>query len=552
MPNKHGVYVSEQDTSLTTPIEGTAGLQVIFGTSPVNMTADPYHSANVPKICYSFVEAVQNMGYSDDFRKYTLCQSIDYSFRVFNVAPIICINVLDPNKPAHVTQVAADFYTLTNDKVTLGNRVYSYAATADTTYKPGKFYYTRSGEDYVAVAEPSGTIDGTVYQRVVVSEHGAFGVLLDTIVVKDVTGSVTYEKGVDYIASFDSDGYAVVTRVSAADSIPDGSTLQIGFTKLNPDGVTAADIIGGVSAATGECTGLECLNMIYPMFGLTPGLLIAPEWSDDPNVIAAMEAKCTGINGCFKCECLVDISSNASRAAASPATAALKYSDVKTAKENCGVDSPHAIACWPWGLVGEKRYAPSAVVAAQTAYLTAENADVPYIYPSNKSNGLTGACLEDGTLVRLDQEQGNLLNSYGVVTFINRNGYKTWGNNTAAYPSTTDPKDRYIAIRRMFTWWSNTLILTYFQRVDDPMNHRLIENIVDSENIRGNGFVARGMVADAHVEFRENENPVTSLLNGTIQFHLFLTPFPPAEDIEFLLEFDPNALTAAVNGGENG
>ena len=82
-----------------------------------------------------------------------------------------------------------------------------------------------------------------------------------------------------------------------------------------------------------------------------------------------------------------------------------------------------------------------------------------------------------GTRVLLDQEQGNLLNSYGVITTINRNGYKTWGNNTAAYPTTTDPKDRWLAVRRMFTWWSNTLILTYFQRVDDPMNLRLIENI---------------------------------------------------------------------------
>ena len=30
----HGVYNSEQDTSLTTPIQGSAGLQVIFGVAP--------------------------------------------------------------------------------------------------------------------------------------------------------------------------------------------------------------------------------------------------------------------------------------------------------------------------------------------------------------------------------------------------------------------------------------------------------------------------------------------------------------------------------------
>ena len=79
------------------------------------------------------------MGYSDDFRKYTLCQSIDASFRVFNIAPIVCINVLDPNKPAHVTEAAPDFYTLTRDKITLGERVHSYAVTEDETYKTGKF-----------------------------------------------------------------------------------------------------------------------------------------------------------------------------------------------------------------------------------------------------------------------------------------------------------------------------------------------------------------------------------------------------------------------------
>lgn len=37
----HGVYVSEQETSLIAPIVGTAGLQVIIGTAPVNMLVNP-------------------------------------------------------------------------------------------------------------------------------------------------------------------------------------------------------------------------------------------------------------------------------------------------------------------------------------------------------------------------------------------------------------------------------------------------------------------------------------------------------------------------------
>lgn len=499
---RHGVYVREQDTSLTTPIEGTAGLQVIFGTAPINLSADPSSAVNTPKICYTYAEAVAAVGYSDDFANWTLCQAIDASFRVFNVAPIILVNVLDPSNANHVKVVAAADHTVTAKQTII-----------------------KDGND------------------------NAFGVLEDTVVVKNSAGSTTYVKGTDYILSFNNEGYMVVTVLDTG-AAASATALKINYTRLKPEGVTASDIIGGVDANTGAVSGLECIGKIFPMFGLTPGLISAPGWANNANVIAALEAKCTGINGCFSAECLVDIGCDAAGAAASPAIVATKYSDVKTAKENLGIDSPHTIACWPKGKIGEKIYAMSALVSALIAYTDAANDDVPYLYPSNKSLGITGICLADGTQVILDQEQANLVNSYGVVTAVNYNGYKCWGNNTAVYPSSTDPKDRWIAVRRMFTWWGNTLILTYHQKVDDPANYRLIENIIDTENIRGNSFVARGIVAEAHCEFRPEENPVTDIMNGEITFHIFLTPFTPAEDIEFILEFNPDALVTALTGGD--
>ena len=103
MSYKHGVYVSEQETSLTAPIEGTAGLQVIFGTAPCNLADNPSAAVNQPKLCHSFAEAKAAVGYCDDFKNYTLCQAIDASFRVFNTAPIILVNVLNP--ATHKTDV---------------------------------------------------------------------------------------------------------------------------------------------------------------------------------------------------------------------------------------------------------------------------------------------------------------------------------------------------------------------------------------------------------------------------------------------------------------
>lgn len=501
---KHGVYVSEQATSITPPIEGTAGLQVIIGTTPVNLADEPYKATNKPIICYSFAEAAAALGYSDDFKKYTACQSIDASFRVFNVAPIVVINVLDPTKAEHTKKIEAAAHTFTS-------------ATDSQLY----------------------LLDG---------DKKASGVLLDTVTVKSDNGETAYEKDKDYVLSFDSAGYVILTLLKDS-AITPADGIQVSYTALHPEGVTIEDIIGGYDAVTGNVSGLECISKIFPMFGLTPGLLLAPGWSNDANIIAAMEAKCTNINGNFSCNCLVDIGTDKDNATSTAPTSARKYSDIKIAKENLGIDSPLSIACWPLCKVGDKVYTFSAMCAALLAYTDASNEDVPYVSPSNKSLGITGLCLEDGTDVVLDQEQANIVNSYGVLTAINYNGYKCWGNNTAAYPSTTDPKDRWIAVKRMFVWWANTLILTYHQKVDDPMNYRLVESIVDSENIRGNSFVARGMCATARIGYLSSENPVTDLLNGVVKFHIYYSPYIPAEEIDFLLEFDPAAIQKALEGG---
>lgn len=139
------------------------------------------------------------------------------------------------------------------------------------------------------------------------------------------------------------------------------------------------------------------------------------------------------------------------------------------------------------------------------------------------------------------------VDNFGVATFLNMSGFRLWGNNTAAYPGNTDPKDRWFSVRRFLSWAANSFILTYFSKVDSPANKRLIEAIVDSENVRGNGFVARGVCARYEVIYDEAENTTADLLDGKITFHQYITPYTPAEDIEDVIEFDPDALTTALS-----
>lgn len=95
---KHGVYTSEQATSMTAPVTGTAGLQVVVGTAPVNMLEHPEQAVNTPLLVYNYKEAVAAVGYHNDFAAYTLCESISAAFSVVGTGPLVLINVLDPAK----------------------------------------------------------------------------------------------------------------------------------------------------------------------------------------------------------------------------------------------------------------------------------------------------------------------------------------------------------------------------------------------------------------------------------------------------------------------
>ena len=484
MAYRHGVYNTEKATSLTVPIQGSAGLQVIFGTAPIHLTKNPAAAVNTPKLVYSFKEAVEAVGYSDDFENFTLCQSISACFQVFNVAPVILVNVLDPNKAAHITQNAEESVNVSDA-----------AAVYDKPY-----------------------------------------VLLDTMTVKN--GAAALEAGTDYEAAHNDDGGVTITLISA--SAKAATTLKITSKSLKPSGVTAADVVGGVDAATGAETGIELVRRIYPTLGMVPGLLLAPGWSHNAVVAAALQAKTENINGNFSANTYIDI--------AADSTGAVVYTGVPAAKTALGVSSPHAVALWPMGAVGDKKYYLSALLGALTAYGDASNGDVPD-NPSNKDLRITGTVLKDGTVVALDQQQANdVLNANGIMTAINANGFKAWGNNTAAYPATTDPKDRWVFVRRFFDWDGNNFIRTYFQKVDRLGNKRLIQSIVDSQNIIGNGYVARDYCAGYRVEFRDDENPVTDLLNGKLTVHTYLAPYIPAECIENIREYDVTALENAMGG----
>lgn len=477
MSYKHGVYGYEVPTSIVPPVRTSAALSVVFGTAPVHLAINPA-PANKPILCYSYAEAVDQFGYSDDWDKYTLCEFVKSQFALYSVAPIVLINVLD--KDVHKTEEI--------------NKTYPIESKA------------------VLIDEP---------------------IILETLKIKTSPEGETLALNVDYMVAFDSNEKVKISLLAGVKIEDSVTNLLCSFSKINAEAVTSDDIVGGVDAQTGEYTGLELVNQIFPYFRLVPGLLVAPKWSTNVEVAAVMTAKAGNINGHFKCLALLDIPTDGDMGVK-------KYSDVANYKNLNNIMSERQIACWPLLKLGDDTYHMSSQLAGLLNKTDASNEDIPYASPSNKSFQANGAVLADGKEIMLAPDIGAYLNGQGVLTALNFiGGWKCFGNRTAIYPSVTDPKDSFIPLRRMFDWINNTLILTYWQKLDFPITKRMVETIVDSVNIWLNGLTSRQFILGGRIEFRSDENPNTDIMDGIIKFHVYVTPPSPAREFDFILEYDP-------------
>lgn len=489
----HGVNVSEVPTGARPPVRVTSTLPVYTGTAPINM--GDLTAFNKPLVFYTLAEAQAALGAlvpSSKWKDWTLHEAINAHFLVHEVAPIVCINVLDPTNARHYALVTGAVHLI-------------------------------------------GTDGSVALQTYGAPDEAVLGILPSTVVIKKA--GVAKALGVDYTLSFNDTGAMVVTVIEGG-ALSAGNTITADFRYLDPSGVTGADVIGGFS--NGAYTGLEVIEQVYPSLRLVPGLLLAPKYSQLPTVAARLAVIAGGINGSFRAHALVDLSTSASDIAYYGAAAAWKT--------NHGFNAIDETPCWPLFKSGDDVYHLSTLVACVLGVNAAANDGVPMASPSNKGLIGTAAALDDGTQVLLPKPAANALNAQGIVTALNGfNGWKVWGNRTGIYPGSTDPKDAFIPIRLMFNWIQNTIVLTADRDVDEPGNRRLVDGVLGTIGSWLNGLVQRGALARGDIEFRGDDNPATDISDGILRFHITASPFPPAEQLDFIVEFDPNALASALS-----
>jgi len=487
---KHGISTTRKATAMTAPVTADANVTVVIGTAPVNMCGDPYSAANKPVAAYTKADAIKKMGWSEDFKSYTICQSMYAAFNVFAVAPLVVINVLDPNNQKHVAAVIATAYDVANKKALINVE----------------------------------------------------GILLDTIEITTTEGT-PLSKDTDYVASFADDG-TVIIGFTDEGAVKAGVSVKVAYTKLNPAGVTYEDIIGGYNVSTRTKKGLEVIADIYPKLGIVPGTLIAPGFSQNPAVNTAMTAKANLIYGMFSCKVISDIDCSSSGADS--------IDKVKEWKNNNAYSDRRTFAVWPKVNVDGYNYYFSAQLAALLQRLAADNSGVPSDSCDNKGLKISGLVIEDGSEVSFDMDEANdYCNANGVITAVNIDGFLAWGNNTSVYPQSTDVIDRWVTSVMMFDYIENNFKRSFFNKISNKADYREIEDVVLSENLSLNGLRGRGDIAGGEISFSRDDNPTSQILAGKITFRERIALYPPMEDIENVFEFDPTMLDAALEGGSN-
>ena len=486
---RHGVRFRELETAIRAVITADSAISFVVGSAPVWRVPGGTENVNKVIMCYNLAEARAALGEHDNWNIYTLMEFVQSAFVNFSsqVAPVFFVNVSDPNQGA-VAVPPADF-PVTNHRVTLPGVNVIFDSVAIT-------YQDDEGEDQ--------------------SPH----------------------YGTDYTMAYNAEGGLVITLLAGGE-LAQAATINVGFKRAVPARPTPAQIIGTYDPIEDKYTGLALIDTVFGKYRVNPNFICTPSFSAVPEVTAAVTAASYAINDVFTGKALIDADTSIVKA----------YRAVPDYKNQGYFNDPRQNFFWPMIRLGNQTYHPSTVWACLAMHVDATNGGIPFESPSNKVIPADGACLIDGTPVDLTLRGANYLNSQGVMTVLNFiGGWRMWGDWSAGFPGTTDPKDMWSSVKRMMDFVGNTTILTTWQFVGKPILRRLVEQITDTLQGWLNHLVVRNALLFGNIQFPRSLNPDIELIAGHITFKVNITPPTPAVDIEFLLSYDLAGLQTLFLG----
>jgi hypothetical protein len=303
----------------------------------------------------------------------------------------------------------------------------------------------------------------------------------------------------------------------------------------NPANVTAADIIGGYDAVSGNRSGLAIAQDCYTLFGFRPKIIIAPGYCTSAAVSSEMINQANGQRGIA----LID------------APIGCTYEQVIAGRGangtiNFNTSSERAYLLYP----SVKVYDPvtnatriEGMSPRIAGLIASTDQDEGYwVSPSNHEiGGIIGVETSLTAAVNDPNTQVNLLNSNGITSIFNSfgSGLRLWGNRTASYPSSTAVTN-FLPVCRTADIIHESIELSMLQFMDKPINQAVVDSVREDGNAFMRTLIGRGAIIEGSCTFDKAKNPNTELAAGHLTFDITFLPPTPAERISFQSFIDIN------------
>lgn len=381
--------------------------------------------------------------------------------------------------------------------------VTSNGATA-TAIKANADLHTSSPEYTV-------TVDGATVTITALAGTGSAPNGFDVVVT--VGGDVTVNDG-----TFELEGGVDAETATTA--------VTVDYDYFDISTVTAGEINGAV--ISGVRTGMELFDESYSTYGITPKLIIAPEFSQ----LLAVQAQMLVKANLYRAKAFIDGQEGW--------TATDAIADRGPAGGVFNTTDKNALLCYP----KVKRYDPftdSDELFPSSVYhagVIAANANYWQSSSNQIIRGITGVerILTHNPTDKSGNTETNLLNAAGIITI---GGGKSWGNRSASFPTSTAVTNFY-CVDRTANIIDESLELATVQFIDRPINQALIDSIRETGNQFMRTLKSRGAIIDGVVTYDPAKNPVTQLAAGQIVFDISFLPPTPAERITYERFIDIN------------
>lgn len=286
-----------------------------------------------------------------------------------------------------------------------------------------------------------------------------------------------------------------------------------GSAELETD--TLSNVIGGIDPETGQYLGVQAFLAAESEVKVTPRILIAPEFSHHPAVVAEL----MGVADRLRAVIIADGPNTSD-------TEAIAY------RERFG--SPRVYLVDPWVKVwdtrsnGEVARPASARVAGLIAKSDSERGF--WWSPSNREiYGITGTVRSVDFALGDANARANFLNEHEVATVIQKDGFRLWGNRSCS----ADPKWAFLSVRRTADMINESLLRAHLWAVDRNITKTYLEDVLEGVNAYLRHLRTVGAIINGRAWADPALNSPDQIAQGKVYIDFDFTPPYPAEHITF-------------------